>query len=246
MPLTRGYSTGVPRRRAKARKRSGGSCWSRKKMTRWSSSARRIAATVPESSSDARLMPWISAPSAPAIGLTSSAAIARSMSLEIRLLARMRFGEGRNAHASVVDAHHALVGLNWALEQLRRRHLRDEADVRDRRAVAVAEPAGGILFGEELFHCLEAGAEPMLDPCRFRGLVDLEDVRQVIADARHDRLRVRRLVFRLELIAAIEVDEDFLALQSLEIERDADAQRRLRPPIGVDLHPIPPSLFDWC
>src|SRR5713226_3198803 len=302
MPLTKGYSMGVPRRRAKARKRSGGSCWSRKKMTRWSSSARRIAATVPESSSDARLMPWISAPSAPAIGLTSSAAIARSMSLEIRLLARMRFGEGRNAHASVVDAHHALVGLNWALEQLRRRHLRDEADVRDRRAVAVAEPAGGILFGEELFHCLEAGAEPMLDPCRFRGLVDLEDVRQVIADARHDermrirdidqreaahpgarqrigrqdrrfrvflfeifedgdrleelgvaveqgrhdRLRVRRLVFRLELIAAIEVDEDFLALQSLEIERDADAERRLRPPIGVDLHPIPPSLFDWC
>src|SRR6266849_5751907 len=182
-------------------------------MTRWSRNARRIAATVPESSSDARLMPWISAPSAPAIGLTSSAAIARSMSLEIRLLARMRFGEGRNAHASVVDAHHALVGLNWALEQLRRRHLRDEADVRDRRAVAVAEPAGGILFGEELFHCLKAGAEPMPDPCRFRGLVDLED---------------------------------FLALQSLEIERDADAERRLRPPIGVDLHPIPPSLFDWC
>src|SRR5258708_22345359 len=167
MPLTRGYSTGVPRRRAKARKRSGGSCWSRKKMTRWSRSARRIAATVPESSSDARLMPWISAPSAPAIGLTSSAVIARSMSLEIRLLARMRFGEGRNAHASVVDAHHALVGLNWALEQLRRRHLRDEADVRDRRAVAVAEPAGGGLFRAGFFPFPRARPAPIPHPSPF-------------------------------------------------------------------------------
>src|SRR6266446_7225943 len=110
-------------------------------MTRWSSSARRIAATVPESSSDARSTPWISAPSAPAIGLMSRIGIAGSMPLVIRLLARMRFGEGWNAHAGVVNAHHALVGLEQAFEQLRRRHLRDEADVRDRRAVAVTELA---------------------------------------------------------------------------------------------------------
>src|SRR5258708_36552036 len=137
-------------------------------MTRWSSIARRIAATVPESSTDARSTPWISAPSAPAIGLTSTVGIAGSMPLVIRLRARMRFGEGRNAHAGLVNAHHALVGLERAFEQLRRRHLRDQADIGDRRAVAVAELAGGIFLDEQLLPRPEARAEPMLDPCPFR------------------------------------------------------------------------------
>src|SRR5260221_7013549 len=129
-------------------------------MTRWSSSARRIAATVPESSSDARSVPRISAPSAPAIGLTSSVGIAGSVSLVIRLLARMRFGEGRNAHAGLVNAHHALVGLERAFEQLRRRHLRDQADIGDRRAVAVAELAGGVFFYHRVVHRRTARARP--------------------------------------------------------------------------------------
>src|SRR5258708_3543232 len=272
-------------------------------MTRWSSIARRIAGTVPDSGTDARSTPWISAPSGPAIGLTSTVGIAGPMPLVIRLLARMRFGKGRYAHAGLVNAHHALVGLERAFEQLRRRHLRDEADVRDRRAVAMAELAGRVLLREQLLHRLEAHAEPMLDPRRFRCFIEFEHVRQVIADARHDermrirdidqreaahpgarqrihrqdrrfrvflleifedrdrleklgiavekrwhdRLRVRGLVFRLELFAAIEVDEDFLALQSLEVERDADAERRLRAPIGVDLHPTPPLiLIEHC
>src|SRR5258708_31805679 len=137
-------------------------------MTRWSSIARRIAGTVPDSGTDARSTPWISAPSGPAIGLTSTVGIAGPMPLVIRLLARMRFGKGRYAHAGLVNAHHALVGLERAFEQLRRRHLRDQADIGDRRAVAVAELAGGVFFDEQLLHRLEARPQPMLDPFPFR------------------------------------------------------------------------------
>lgn len=67
----------------------------------------------------------------------------RSVAREIRLLAWMRLGESRDAHAVVVNAHDAAVGHNVGLEELRRRHLRDEADVGHGRAVAMAEvPAG--------------------------------------------------------------------------------------------------------
>jgi hypothetical protein len=55
-------------------------------------------------------------------------------------------------------------------------------------------------------------------------------------------LRILRLIFRLELIAAIEVDEDVLPLQPFEVERDADAERRLRAPKGIKLQPILASL----
>ncbi len=41
---------------------------------------------------------------------------------------------------------------------------------------------------------------------------------------RHNRLRVARLVVRLELVALIEVDEGVLARQALEVERDAHAE----------------------
>ena len=53
----KGYSITVPKRLAKARKRAGGSSWSRKKITQWASQARRIAATVVSSSSAPRSTP---------------------------------------------------------------------------------------------------------------------------------------------------------------------------------------------
>src|SRR5579862_4175048 len=62
----------LPKRRASALCCSGSSCWSRKKITQWSSSARRTSAIASASSIDAaRSMPWSSAPQAPAIGWTS-------------------------------------------------------------------------------------------------------------------------------------------------------------------------------
>ena len=74
IPFTNGYSTGVPIRRANARKSAGGNVWSRKNTTRCSSHAFRIAATVASLSSEERSTPKISAPSAPAMGRTSIAA----------------------------------------------------------------------------------------------------------------------------------------------------------------------------
>src|SRR5690348_4732668 len=79
MPLTKGYSMGVPKWRAKARKRAGARSWLRKKMTRWSSSAWRISAIVASDSSAPRSTPAISAPSAPAIGSTFSTVLRISL-----------------------------------------------------------------------------------------------------------------------------------------------------------------------
>ena len=48
-PFTNGYSIGSPKRRANARNCAGVRSWSRKKITRCSSHACRIAATVSSS-----------------------------------------------------------------------------------------------------------------------------------------------------------------------------------------------------
>src|SRR5712691_3841883 len=69
-PFTKGYSTGTPKWRPKARNWAGERFWSRKKITRCSSQARRMAATVSSESSFARSTPEISAPRAPATGCT--------------------------------------------------------------------------------------------------------------------------------------------------------------------------------
>src|SRR5690348_12055548 len=87
-----------------------------------------------------------------------------SVSLEIGLLPRMRLGESRKAHRRVIDARDPLIGREIDFEELRRRHLRDEADIGDGRRIAVAKLAGGILVGEKLLHRLEPGVEPMLNP----------------------------------------------------------------------------------
>ena len=54
IPLMNGYSTTPPKCWAKARRRSGGRFWPRKKITKWSSQARRVAATVLSSMSAER------------------------------------------------------------------------------------------------------------------------------------------------------------------------------------------------
>src|SRR5580658_3485106 len=110
-----------------------------------------MAAMACASSPISRSMPWISAPSAPAIGRMSSVMSddAASMRREVRLLPRMRVGEGGDAHAGFVDTHGQRIGIEGAFEDLRRRDLRHQADVGDRRAVAVAEAGGGFLLDEQ-------------------------------------------------------------------------------------------------
>ncbi len=71
MPFTKGYSTGVPRVRAKAMNCAGASAWSRKKMTWCSRNTARMRATSFDASSRERSTPRISAPSAPAMRRTS-------------------------------------------------------------------------------------------------------------------------------------------------------------------------------
>jgi hypothetical protein len=66
-----GYSMTSPKCREKARNRSGASACPRKKITRWSSQACRIAAIMSRSRSPERSTPAISAPNAPAIGRIS-------------------------------------------------------------------------------------------------------------------------------------------------------------------------------
>src|ERR1043166_3040985 len=73
MPLMKGYSIACPKHFATPRNRSGGSVWSRKKITQCLSHAARIAAMLSSPSSCPRSMPRISAPSAPATGRISSA-----------------------------------------------------------------------------------------------------------------------------------------------------------------------------
>ena len=83
---------------------------------------------------------------------------------EVRLLARMRLGKGRNGHAVVIDAHDARISRGVGLEELRRRHLGDQADIRDARAVAMTEVPTRRMFSEQHLDRLQTRAEPMLDP----------------------------------------------------------------------------------
>ena len=53
----------------------------------------------------------------------------------------MGIGESWEGHAVVVDAHDPRIRVEREVEGLGRRHLGDETDVRDRGALAMAEPA---------------------------------------------------------------------------------------------------------
>ena len=62
--------------------------------------------------------------------------------------------------AGVVGVHDPRIEIDHTVEGLGRRHLCDEADVRDGRPTAMAEPATRGMFSEQGLYSLEASAEP--------------------------------------------------------------------------------------
>jgi hypothetical protein len=73
-------------------------------------------------------------------------------------------GKSRDGHAILIDADHTRIRVERKVEGLGRRYLRDQADIRDGRPVAVAEDPARRMFGEQRLNRLQAGVEPMLDP----------------------------------------------------------------------------------
>jgi len=98
--------------------------------------------------------------------------------------------KSRDGHACVIDSHDARIGSKREVEGHGRRYLRDQADVRYRGTLAMAEPAACGMFGEQRLNCLQASAKPMLDPGEPLVIADLQDVREIMPDAWHDQ-RVR-------------------------------------------------------
>ena len=89
----------------------------------------------------------------------------------------MGIGKSRDGHAGIINAHDPRIRVEREVEGLGRRHLGDQAEIRDARAVAMAESAARGMFGEQRLDGLQAGAEPMLDPGEPLLIADLEDVR---------------------------------------------------------------------
>jgi hypothetical protein len=106
----------------------------------------------------------------------------------------MGIGESRGGHASVIDAHDPRIGIEREVGRLGRRYLRDQTDIRDGRPVAMAKDPARRMFGEQRLNRLQAGAKPMLDPGESLVIADLQQVRQIVPNARHDqRVRVGRI-----------------------------------------------------
>ena len=103
----------------------------------------------------------------------------------VRLLCRMGIRKSRDGHAGVIDAHDAWIWIEHTVECLGGRHLRDEADIRDARAVGMAEPAAFGMLGEQRFDRLQTRTEPMLDPGKSLFLADLQHVREVVPNTRY-------------------------------------------------------------
>ena len=51
----------------------------------------------------------------------------------------------------------------------------------------MAEPAARGMFGEQRLNRLQAGAKPMLDPGEPLVIADLQHVREIVPNARHDQ-----------------------------------------------------------
>jgi hypothetical protein len=63
------------------------------------------------------------------------------------------------------DIRHGLIHVTeWEVEGLGRHYLRDQADIRNSRPLAVAEDPARRMFGEQPLNPLQPCAEPMLDP----------------------------------------------------------------------------------
>ena len=86
-----------------------------------------------------------------------------SSSFGVRLLFGLGGVEGRMLHAGVVDALDGRVFRHVDLEALGVEDLRHQADIGERRPVAVAERAGGGV-GERGLEGVEAGLDPMAVP----------------------------------------------------------------------------------
>src|SRR5215831_9318362 len=97
----------------------------------------------------------------------------------------MGIRKSRDGHAGVIDAHDPWISIEHTVECLGGRHLRDEADIRDARAVAMAEPAAFGMLGEQRFDRLQTRAEPMLDPGESMFVADLQHVREVVPNTRY-------------------------------------------------------------
>src|SRR5712671_725621 len=85
------------------------------------------------------------------------------LSFGVGLFCRMGIGKSRDGHAGVVDAHDLRIWVEREVEGLGRRHLGDQADIRDARAVAITEDPTRRMFGEQHLDRLQTRAEPMLD-----------------------------------------------------------------------------------
>ena len=72
--------------------------------------------------------------------------------------------KSRDGHACVIDVHDTRIRVEREVEGHGRRHLGDEADVRDGGTLVMAEPAARGMLGEQRLNRLQASAKPMLDP----------------------------------------------------------------------------------
>jgi hypothetical protein len=70
--------------------------------------------------------------------------------------------KSRDGHAGVIDAHDTRITVQREVEGLGGSYLRDQADIRDRWPVAMAERAALGMFGEQRLNRLQANAKPML------------------------------------------------------------------------------------
>src|SRR5205807_4517798 len=86
------------------------------------------------------------------------------------------------------------IRVEWDAEGVGRRYLRDQADIGEGRLIAVAEDPARRMFGEQRLNRLYAHSEPMLDPGESLFVADLQHIRQIVPNARHDqRVRVGRI-----------------------------------------------------
>src|SRR5215510_10426620 len=89
--------------------------------------------------------------------------------------------------ASIDDAGDGWIGRQVHLEQLGPDRVTDQADIRDRNAIAVAVAAGLRVAAEVGFKRRKRFADPVADPLEARRLVELELFFEIAAHARHDQ-----------------------------------------------------------
>src|SRR5688500_16480398 len=97
----------------------------------------------------------------------------------MRVVLGARGVEGGEGEAGLVDGPDARIRREVDREALRVRHLRDEADVRERGLVAGAKARAGAL-AQLALEAVEAFAHPMAVPLVAHRLLDAERLREVL------------------------------------------------------------------